>query len=88
MVQSSGSFLFQTVSLPQVAEDAVRQQIEHIAVPQINCEQSERCASDVHYHCDVDSKLVTKEISVQQHKVESSYFCDLCKKSLKSQIYI
>jgi len=50
--------------------------------------QSERCASDVHYHCDVVSKLVTKETSVHQHKVESSYFCDWCKKSFKSQSYI
>jgi stress-induced morphogen len=79
---------FKTVTLPQDTKVAVRGQIEHIAVPQNNCVQSERCASDVHYHCDVDSKLVTKEIRVHQHKAESSYFCDLCKKSFKSQSYI
>jgi hypothetical protein len=79
---------FQTVSLPQDTEVAVRQQIQHIAVPQNNCVQSERCASDVHYHCDVDSKLVAKETSVHRHKPESSYFCDLCKKSFKNHSYI
>jgi stress-induced morphogen len=49
---------------------------------------SEWCASDVHYHCVVVSKLVTKETSVHQHKAESSYFCDWWKKSFKSQSYI
>lgn len=76
---------FQTVSLALDTEVAARQQIEHIAVPQNNCVQSERCASDVHYHCNVDNKFVTKETSVHQHKAKSSYFCDFCKKSLNSQ---
>ena len=79
---------FQTVSLPQDTEVAVRQQIEHIGVQQNKCVQAENCASDVHYHCDVDSKLITKETSVHQHRAKSYYFCDLCKKCFKSQSYI
>ena len=80
--------LFQTVSLPNNTEVTVRQKVEHITVQKKKRMPSERCTSDVHYHCVVDSKLVTKETNVNQHTAECSYFCDLCKKSYQSQSYL
>lgn len=72
-----------TVCVTEV-EIVSRQEIGHLAVPQIIYVKPENCINNVEYSCDLDNKLFTEETNVKGHRAECSFLCDVCKKVFKS----
>ena len=79
---NSCALLFQTVSVPAVAEVVPRQPVRHIHEPQNNYANAEEYASNV------NNKSVAKERNAKGHRVECSNWCSVCNKSFSSRYYL
>ena len=77
---------FQTVSLHEDAEVMVRHQNGHIAEPQNNCVNLERCENGA-FSCDVPKKALRQQDTLKNHpnihSVQRPLSSEMCKTSLK-----
>jgi KRAB domain-containing zinc finger protein len=80
------NLVFQTVSILEDAQVMVRQQNGHIAEPQKNCVQSERCKSGA-VSCDVPKTALRRHDTLKNHQNIHSgqrlLLCEVRKTSLK-----